>query len=45
MNELFTSDGYELALCYLVGLKCTMHVMWIGLLVTVMNVCYGTRVV
>ena len=37
MNERFTSDGYELALCYFGRVKCTMDGMWIGLVMMVMN--------
>ena len=41
MNEQFTSDGYELVLYYLDGVKCTMHSMWIGVIVTGMNGRYS----
>ena len=44
MNERFIRDGYELASYYLAGLRCTMHIIWIGVHVMVMNVCYDISV-
>ena len=41
MSEQFISDGYELALCYLDGEKCTMYRVRIGAVVTVMNDRYN----
>ena len=37
VNELFTSDGYELVLYYRDWVRYIMHSMWIRARVTVMN--------